>query len=569
TFCDGGPHWNKTKAGRTAKLPCPSGRVGNKWRRCSFYGKWGNVTENCTSAILNDLFKNIMVFTSFYLYYEKKLLFNLSDPIQMEAKTASDLELSMKILGIMANISFHQNATINAIVFSNILAVASNITNRSLLPSYSTSNEEKSTFSTLLQAVETFSLLLQPDNETFEVFYPNVQMKGMKFSVRSRRNNEQKIDMTPYLAVCIDMSNIFKFPENVNVIIITVTYASLPEVSPIFPDKFQDYFVNSLIHSTSVRVNNMEYKEVNIQMVFELRNTSVNLESAACVYWDFSLRRGRGGWAEDGCNAKTDGNITTCHCSHLTSFAVLMSRSPPQEPEYIYLVTYLGLGVSIGSLCICIFIEVLVWKSVVKSNLSHFRHVALLNIAVSLLIADICFVCASSNFVLKVAHACTALTFLNHFFYMALFFWSLCQSIILLHKMVFPFSLLRKKTYLRVSFLIGYFFPLGIAAATLLYFYPKGKYQNKIACWLDQSGAMYAFVVPVGCIIVTNLITLIVVIAKLMRPSISDGGHVEEKDVAKRMVKALLILIPTFGVTWALGYLLIGRFPQEVLVIFK
>ncbi|OWJ99666.1 hypothetical protein Celaphus_00010099 [Cervus elaphus hippelaphus] len=44
-----------------------------------------------------------------------------------------------------------------------------------------------------------------------------------------------------------------------------------------------------------------------------------------CVFWDLGRNGGRGGWSSDGCSVKDRRlNETTCTCSHLTSFGVLL-----------------------------------------------------------------------------------------------------------------------------------------------------------------------------------------------------------------------------------------------------
>uniref|UniRef100_H3AFU6 Adhesion G protein-coupled receptor F3 n=1 Tax=Latimeria chalumnae TaxID=7897 RepID=H3AFU6_LATCH len=331
----------------------------------------------------------------------------------------------------------------------------------------------------------------------------------------------------------------------------------------------ENYYVNSIIHSTSVRVNKKNKKDVHIKTVFELKNKSTNLQDVACVYWNFSQEEAAGGWAKEGCQTKTSKQSVTCSCKHLTSFAVLMSKSSLEEPGYIEMITYLGLGASIGSLCFCIFIELLVWSSVVKTKISHFRHMALVNTAISLLLADLCFLSTSFDFVQQVPYVCIAITFLNHFLYLSLFFWSLCQSMMLLHQLCFTFSWLRRKIYMPVSFIVGYLFPLGIAAGTFLYFHPKNKYHNTTLCWLDKKEAFYAFAIPVASIVLINLLALIVVITKLIRPSVSDTLNADEKYAVKQIVKAVLVLTPIFGLTWAFGFFLLLDFPKEFHNIFK
>lgn len=48
-------------------------------------------------------------------------------------------------------------------------------------------------------------------------------------------------------------------------------------------------------------------------------------ETTACVFWDFKLNDGVGDWSDDGCTYKgTKNGMVTCHCNHLTNFAILM-----------------------------------------------------------------------------------------------------------------------------------------------------------------------------------------------------------------------------------------------------
>ena len=48
-----------------------------------------------------------------------------------------------------------------------------------------------------------------------------------------------------------------------------------------------------------------------------------------CVFWDFSLAEGRGGWSDKGCTLTSHSQVTSqdatvvCTCDHLTNFAVI------------------------------------------------------------------------------------------------------------------------------------------------------------------------------------------------------------------------------------------------------
>ena len=50
-------------------------------------------------------------------------------------------------------------------------------------------------------------------------------------------------------------------------------------------------------------------------------------EKTACVFWEFLANNGVGDWSQTGCtHIGFSQGIVTCHCSHLTNFAILMVR---------------------------------------------------------------------------------------------------------------------------------------------------------------------------------------------------------------------------------------------------
>ena len=50
-------------------------------------------------------------------------------------------------------------------------------------------------------------------------------------------------------------------------------------------------------------------------------------ESTECVFWDSTLKNDVGDWSQSGCSYQgTKNGIVTCHCSHLTNYAMLMVR---------------------------------------------------------------------------------------------------------------------------------------------------------------------------------------------------------------------------------------------------
>uniref|UniRef100_A0A674IV60 G-protein coupled receptors family 2 profile 2 domain-containing protein n=1 Tax=Terrapene triunguis TaxID=2587831 RepID=A0A674IV60_9SAUR len=186
--------------------------------------------------------------------------------------------------------------------------------------------------------------------------------------------------------------------------------------------------------------------------------------------------------------------------------------------------------------------------------ISYFRYMTLVNIALSLLMANAWFLGSTWMTPSHENELCVAATFFTHFFYLAMFFWMLVQALLLFHHLVFVFHQLARASIMPLMVTLGYLCPLLIAAATVAVYYPKRGYVQATACWLNgHNGAIYAFSVPVLVIVLVNVLILFVVVMKLMRPSLSEGPKGEERKTLLSILKALLILTPIFGLTWGLG----------------
>uniref|UniRef100_A0A3P9Q5Q0 Adhesion G protein-coupled receptor F7 n=1 Tax=Poecilia reticulata TaxID=8081 RepID=A0A3P9Q5Q0_POERE len=294
----------------------------------------------------------------------------------------------------------------------------------------------------------------------------------------------------------------------------------------------------------------------NISIVFNVLNDT--LGKPKCVFWDFHLLDGLGGWSDEGCSFVQNGNGTVrCSCNHTTSFSILMSPDSPQDPVLDF-ITYIGIGISMGSLVVCLIIEGIAWRKIKKHSTSYLRHVSIVNIAVSLLIADIWFIIGAAISNTNSAPACTAATFFIHFFYLALFFWMLASALLLLYRTLSVFDGgLSKLTMLIIGFSLGYGAPLIIATITIASTAPSNEYiRQNVVCWLnwDQSKALLAFVIPALLIVVINLIILIVVLYKILsRRGGANAAQTEEKNILYVIARSLAVLTPLFGLTWGLG----------------
>ncbi|XP_056150187.1 adhesion G-protein coupled receptor F3 [Lampris incognitus] len=312
-----------------------------------------------------------------------------------------------------------------------------------------------------------------------------------------------------------------------------------------------DKRVSSLLVSTTVTNHRSSLLDITLDFPCELQEH----EEALCVFWNTSMDE----WSTEGCQLTTgDNDRTICRCNHLTAFSVLMSKKEVNLP-FLDEITYVGLGMSICSLLVLIIIEALVWSAVVKSNLSYFRHTALVNISICLLLGH-CSLLASSHKLLSDT-CCLFLTVCKHFFFLAMFCWMLCLSILLVHQLIFVFSPLRKRIFMFFSSIIGYVLPIIIVGATYMYYKYTGEpYHNKKECWLTYErllkGSIHSFILPVGTAILINLFCMGMVIVTLVKSSLPDSTKADDKETAKSILKAIVFLTPVFGVTWILGFFL-------------
>lgn len=320
-------------------------------------------------------------------------------------------------------------------------------------------------------------------------------------------------------------------------------------------NKFPGKNRSSILLSATLVGNNDS--DITIKMIFP--DEQPNSTERLCVFWDTK----NNDWSNEGCVTNlTDDNQTLCECNHLTSFSVLMSRGTNEADGSLDLsiITYIGLGVSIFSLLVFLLIESLVWSAVTKTNLSHFRHTAVVNIGVFRLLADCSFLASDDPDSLSDTW-CFTLTVCKHLFYLAMFSWMLCLSVMLVHQLIFVFSPVRKRVFMYLSSIVGYVLPIALVATSYVYYkYTEQDYYSPKSCWLVYDrlleGSVHAFLIPVGIIVLSNLFSMVVVIVTLVKTSVPDSSKADDKETAKSILKVVVFLTPVFGVTWIFGFAL-------------
>ncbi|NWX38247.1 AGRF5 protein, partial [Notiomystis cincta] len=513
---------------------------------------WKVARNDCLSGPINDLLSNAESLVNSPEAKEQlpSYLAQLKEQTIMEITTINNSSANLGAIVTILDMVSSIPAEAEEHTIENFLSTVDLIVNDSTTGVWEDLNEKKIPQSSLLlQSVENFSLRLQPVNNTIPSVSANtIQLQGTV--VKENNNTDYNKDFsTKNLTVNVLISETEVQTLTQNSTIVSVMYSKLGHILP--RSRFE--FVNGLLITTTLSSNRSQKFDVN--MTFAKKDLSLTMPK--CVFWNFTLNNHRGDWDTSGCKPTDLGDYVICSCNHLTSFSILMSPvgSDTVFEDYI---SYIGLAISIVSLVVCIIIESLVWKYVTNNTTSYMRHVCILNIATSLLIADVWFIVIASITDQKQQMSrdiCIVATFFIHFFYLCVFFWMLSLGLILFYRLVFILHNTSKTAQKAVAFCLGYVCPFVIAVTTIAVTLPKNNYTRKGVCWLNwqDSKALLAFVIPALIIVATNLFIAAVVIIKILRPTIGDRSSGQERKSLFQIGKSVAILTPLLGLTWGLG----------------
>lgn len=527
--------------------------------------QWKEEKKGCISAPINGLLqlaKALIKSPS----QDQKLPVYLKDLSMSTGKEQHDIRSSPGSLGAVISILDLLSTVptqVNSEMMKDVLSTINIILDKSTLKTWERLQQQQANQSSqLLYSIERFSQALRLENSApWFLFHQNVQMKSMVIKRGHPQSYQQKFvftDSSLWGDVAIDECQLGNLQPDSS--IVTVAFPTLKAI--LAQDVQKTTSSNSLVMTTTI--SHKITKPFRISMTF--KNNHPSDGKPQCVFWNFSLANYTGGWDSSGCSVEDDGrggrDRVFCKCNHLTSFSILMSPDSPGPGTLMEIlldiISYIGLGFSILSLAACLVVEAMVWKSVTKNRTSYMRHICIVNITSCLLVADIWFIVADAihngHYPLNKT-ACVAATFFIHFFYLGVFFWMLTLGLMLFYRLVFILHDASKSTQKAIAFSLGYGCPLIISVITVGVTQPQEVYMRKNACWLnwEDTRALLAFAIPALIIVVINMTITVVVITKILRPSIGDKPSKQEKNSLFQISKSIGVLTPLLGLTWGFG----------------
>ncbi|EDL82474.1 EGF, latrophilin and seven transmembrane domain containing 1, isoform CRA_c [Rattus norvegicus] len=268
-----------------------------------------------------------------------------------------------------------------------------------------------------------------------------------------------------------------------------------------------------------------------------------------CAFWNYSVDdMNNGSWSSEGCELTYSNDThTSCRCSHLTHFAILMSPSTSIEvKDYNILTRITQLGIIISLICLAICIFTFWFFSEIQSTRTTIHK----NLCCSLFLAQLVFLVGININTNKLV--CSIIAGLLHYFFLAAFAWMCIEGIYLYLIVV---GLIYNKGFLHKNFYIfGYLSPAVVVgfSASLGYRY----YGTTKVCWLStENNFIWSFIGPACLIILVNLLAFGVIIYKVFRHTAGLKPEVSCYENIRSCARGALALLFLLGTTWTFGVL--------------
>ncbi|KAM6948933.1 adhesion G protein-coupled receptor L2b.1 [Aplochiton taeniatus] len=267
-----------------------------------------------------------------------------------------------------------------------------------------------------------------------------------------------------------------------------------------------------------------------------------------CSFWNYSERSMMGHWSTQGCKLlDTNKSHTTCSCSHLTNFAILMAHRGNLGEGSVHellLTVMTRMGIAVSLVCLAISLFTFCFFRGLQSD----RNTIHKNLCLNLFVAELVFLIGINMTEPKLV--CSVIAGVLHFFFLAAFAW-MCLEGVQLYLMlveVFESEYSRRKYY----YVSGYLFPavvVGISAAI-----DYRSYGTQRACWLRvDNHFIWSFIGPVTFIIMLNLVFLVVTMYKMVKHSTSMKPDSSRLGGIRSWVMGAFALLCLLGLTWSFG----------------
>ncbi|KAL7388596.1 hypothetical protein ABVT39_017242 [Epinephelus coioides] len=335
--------------------------------------------------------------------------------------------------------------------------------------------------------------------------------------------------------------------------------------------------LNSYVVASSV--GNFSISDLKEPVEIEIAHLSEQPNrSPVCMFWDFTMNNGAGGWNGDGCRTskKSTSNKTICLCDHLTHFGILMDisgASPHIDPKHnkiLTFITYIGCGIS------AIFSAATLLTYIAFEKLRRdYPSKILMNLSTSLLLLNMVFLLDGWLASLETEWLCLTVAIFLHYFLLTSFTWMGLESIHMYIALVKVFNTYIRRYILKFC-IVGWGLPavvVGIVVAVdknsySLQEYGKGDSEEGSSefCWIQNSVVFYITCVGYFCLVfLLNVAMFVVVMMQICGRNGKRSNRTLREEVLRNL-RSVVSLTFLLGMTW--GFALFAWGPVNLAFMY-
>uniref|UniRef100_A0A4W4HTX7 Adhesion G-protein coupled receptor G6 n=1 Tax=Electrophorus electricus TaxID=8005 RepID=A0A4W4HTX7_ELEEL len=469
-------------------------------------------------------------------------------------------------------------ARINATLASSVVAIISNVMISSDSAQLAASETALKTMDELVQKIEFDgpSLTITSKNLAVGISTLNISdFNGTTFSAYIPANSTDP--QVPVSVSCLCVPSLC--PISVSCVCCVYVFISYLHFSGCFHQS-DGLSLSSYVVASSV--GNLTISNLRDPVRIEISHLQYQWNpKPLCVFWDFTLKNGTGGWNREGCmvDPESNSNRTVCLCNHLTHFGVLMDISgaaaqiDEKNTKILTFITYIGCGIS------AIFTAVTILTYIAFEKLRRdYPSKILMNLSSSLLFLNMVFLLdgwlASSD----TTGLCVAVAVFLHFFLLTSFTWMGLESLHMYIALVKVFNTYIRRYILKFC-IVGWGLPavvVGIVVAIDKDFYGKEYYakgesghSSSEFCWIKNKVVFYVTcVVYFSVIFLMNVAMFIVVMMQICGRS-GKRSNRTLRDEVLRNLRSVVSLTFLLGLTWGFAFFAWGPVNLAFIYLFS
>ncbi|XP_056318452.1 LOW QUALITY PROTEIN: adhesion G protein-coupled receptor L3-like [Danio aesculapii] len=593
-FCssvsDSGLSWPKTRQGVTARLPCPPGTIGTAVFVCQgpegLWDQQGPDLSNCTSTWVNIINQKIRAGepaaiisrelseqTKGHLHagdvtYSVRALGHLIDllDVQLRNLTPGGKDSAARSLNKLQKRERSCRYFVQAMVetVNNLLQPQARAAWMEL-----SSGEQLRAATVLLDTVEQGAFVLADNLLKTDVVQENTENIQLEVARMSTDGNLPDLKFPQSggqgNAIHLSANTLKQHGRNGEIRMAFVlykhlgSYLSTENASMKFSSETLNTNYSVIVNSPIITAAiNKDSNKVYLSdpVIFTVRHIQQSEENfnPNCSFWSYSKRSMTGFWSTQDCRLLgTNRTHTTCSCTHLTNFAVLMAHvdvktADPVHDLLLDVITWVGILLSLLCLLVCIF------TFCFFRGLQSDRNTIHKNLCISLFIAETLFLTGINRADQPIA--CAVFAALLHFFFLSAFTWMFLEGVQLYILLVEVFE--SEHSRRRYFYLAGYGIPALIVAVSAAVDYHS--YGTDRVCWLRlDTYFIWSFIGPATLIIMLNVIFLGIALYKMFHHTAilkPDSGCL---DNIKSWVIGAIALLCLLGLTWAFGLMYVNE----------